>query len=507
MASYYEAIREFRELTKQRERAVLDERGERRLLMLAAWIDAGATTDPPEVISDRPEVISDRPEVVPDLSDAVADPPESRPLPTNTDRFAAGEDPSVPEADPSEEPVVREPTLRMLRDPVPAPAVDEEEAVHVEVSAGPRSNEWLASPADSHPHPVSGARFNLPADAVGAEGASAPDFSGVPGAGAASHPDWFADVQWDERPPAQPLVISAEPQWEAPSESSAELLREAGAAPPESESSWDSPGAVAAEPAEEGEWDLPLQENAPLLVAAPDEDLPPDAGGVPLPQAPSELTSDLPLAEVTLLPVPDQVPAAPAPGPRTPSLPGWSQIPLIPLSESEDVQVPESPAGTTPPPATAWSLPTVPIYRPGAAQAPVAMLVPTAQVLATAPQAPVLRGEHRVALHTIEGQVKRGVAADIDLGADGVVLAAGSGGAPERIPYARAKALFFLLQPGEKPPVSSGKRVQVTFADGRKVEGHLEDDVGPGFFLVPADARTNTARMYVLHHAVRSVTP
>jgi hypothetical protein len=223
----------------------------------------------------------------------------------------------------------------------------------------------------------------------------------------------------------------------------------------------------------------------------------------------TESTADLPLTEVTLFPVPDAEALAADSRPRTPSLGGWPPIPLIPLSESGDAPAPEPSAGGTPPPSTTWSLPQIPIYRPATGQPSIAVSPAPAATAApvAAAAAPVLHGEHRVALHTIEGQVKRGVAADIDLGSDSVLLAAGSGGTPERIPYARAKALFFLLQPGEKPPASSGKRVQVTFADGRKIEGHLEEDVGPGFFLVPADARTNTARMYVLHHAVRSVTP
>ena len=45
----------------------------------------------------------------------------------------------------------------------------------------------------------------------------------------------------------------------------------------------------------------------------------------------------------------------------------------------------------------------------------------------------------------------------------------------------------------------------VRVVDGRQVEGVLGDEMGQGFFLLPIDARTNTARVYVLSHAVRSV--
>jgi hypothetical protein len=118
----------------------------------------------------------------------------------------------------------------------------------------------------------------------------------------------------------------------------------------------------------------------------------------------------------------------------------------------------------------------------------------------------VLPGEYRVVLHTLEGGVKRGIATDIDLASDAVGLSQGPGlPAAEIIPFSRAKALFFMLQPGERPAVADGRRVKVTFVDGRQVEGVLGEEMGPGFFLLPTEARTSTARVFVLSHAVRSV--
>jgi hypothetical protein len=132
----------------------------------------------------------------------------------------------------------------------------------------------------------------------------------------------------------------------------------------------------------------------------------------------------------------------------------------------------------------------------------------TALPIPSLPETPsvILPGEHRVVLHTLEGGVKRGVANDIDLAADSVALSPAPGQpATEIIAFSRAKALFFMLQPGEKPQAATGRRVKVTFVDGRQVEGVLGEEIAQGFFLLPVETRTSTARVYVLSHAVRSV--
>jgi hypothetical protein len=65
-----------------------------------------------------------------------------------------------------------------------------------------------------------------------------------------------------------------------------------------------------------------------------------------------------------------------------------------------------------------------------------------------------------------------------------------------------------MLAAGERPPEPDGKRVRVTFADGRQVAGfspdYREDRVG--FFMIPADTRTNTGRIWVYRAAARQVT-
>ena len=65
-----------------------------------------------------------------------------------------------------------------------------------------------------------------------------------------------------------------------------------------------------------------------------------------------------------------------------------------------------------------------------------------------------------------------------------------------------------MLPAGEPPPQPEGKKVRVTFRDGRQVAG-FSVDYAPehlGFFMVPADARTHTARIWVYRTAVRQVS-
>jgi len=118
----------------------------------------------------------------------------------------------------------------------------------------------------------------------------------------------------------------------------------------------------------------------------------------------------------------------------------------------------------------------------------------------------VIRGDHRVILHTMEGQVKRGALKDPDLGAENLSLE-GTAGGVESIALGRVKAIFFMLAPGARSPAGDGQKVRVTFKDGRQVAGFSRDHQqgGPGFFVVPADNRTNTERIYIYRHGVQTV--
>jgi hypothetical protein len=116
-------------------------------------------------------------------------------------------------------------------------------------------------------------------------------------------------------------------------------------------------------------------------------------------------------------------------------------------------------------------------------------------------------GAHRVVVHTVEGLVKRGSITDAMLDAPSLPLAPQPGAAPEELPTSKVKAIFFMLSPGEKAPAAEGKKVRVTFTDGRQIAGFSPDysDAGPGFFMIPADTRTNTGRIWVYRAAVKSV--
>ncbi|MGZ6139373.1 MAG: DUF6982 domain-containing protein, partial [Myxococcaceae bacterium] len=118
-----------------------------------------------------------------------------------------------------------------------------------------------------------------------------------------------------------------------------------------------------------------------------------------------------------------------------------------------------------------------------------------------------VEGEHRVVLHTLEGQVRRGTVKDLDL-LDAVIRLAQPGRPPEAIASDRVKAIFFMQEPGTAALPSAGRRIRVGFADGRQIVGFSEDvDSGEqGFFLVPADTRTHTARIYVFRAGVQSIS-
>ncbi len=116
-------------------------------------------------------------------------------------------------------------------------------------------------------------------------------------------------------------------------------------------------------------------------------------------------------------------------------------------------------------------------------------------------------GVRRVVVHTVEGQVMRGVLENADLDSSSLSLSADPGAAPELIARNKVKAIFFMLGPGENAPPAEGKRVRVTFSDGRQVAGFSADysDEGIGFFMIPGDTRTNTGRIWVYRSAVRQV--
>ena len=117
-----------------------------------------------------------------------------------------------------------------------------------------------------------------------------------------------------------------------------------------------------------------------------------------------------------------------------------------------------------------------------------------------------VQGDRRVVIHLLDGQVKRGELRDADLMASHIPLHS-STDTLENIPIDRIKAIFFMVAPGSQRPALHGQKVRLTFQDGREVVGFSTDykTGDPGFFVTPADARSNTERIFVLRWSVLSI--
>jgi hypothetical protein len=238
------------------------------------------------------------------------------------------------------------------------------------------------------------------------------------------------------------------------------------------------------------------------------------------------ITPPPPMAEALAPPLPLPSGAAAATGP--PPLPAVAPPVLLPR--------PPSPAGGTVPEAPPDDLaarfpePAPDLFAPPPEEAPPPVraagpatgdLSPGADAAATPMEhlsAPppeeswggassFVAGEHRVVLHTVEGQVLRGSIADVDL-VDAEVGLRLPGGDVQQLPASRLKAVFFMLAPGEASPAGLGTRVRVTFGDGRQVAGMSPDysPSAPGCFVVPVESRTNTGRIWVYREAIRQVS-
>lgn len=187
---------------------------------------------------------------------------------------------------------------------------------------------------------------------------------------------------------------------------------------------------------------------------------------------------------------------------------------LAELEHSMEIDVPpEIAAAYDLAPAPAASLDFAEPPAPADVEEPVDLAAeaePEVEVASEAPAgggAALVSGVQRVVVHLLDGQVLRGSLTDADLEAPELELDTGAPGAVEQVQSAGVKAIFFMLAPGEQPPVAQGKRVRVIFRDGRQVAGFAPDyrEELAGFFVIPADARTNTGRIWVYRAAVRQV--
>ncbi len=117
-------------------------------------------------------------------------------------------------------------------------------------------------------------------------------------------------------------------------------------------------------------------------------------------------------------------------------------------------------------------------------------------------------GEHRVVVHFVNGQVKRGKLRDAKLDNETIFLELLPVQLIEQCPTQKLKAIFFLLPSGEKFSPVSGPKIRVTFSDERQITGCAPDYLSKnnGFFLYPADPRTNVAYIFIYRSAVKNIT-
>ena len=177
---------------------------------------------------------------------------------------------------------------------------------------------------------------------------------------------------------------------------------------------------------------------------------------------------------------------------------------LGPAPAVEATNGPEA-ADASPPTPTSGSEPTSSFAAEPEPPTPSSEMPATEQESGAEPAH--VAGIHRVVIHTAEGEVKRGTVTDIVLEGRDVALELQSG-ETEALPPDRIRAIFFMVDAGESPPAPEGKRVRVTFRDGRQVAG-FSNDYAPersGFFVVPADERSHTARIWVYRAAVRQIS-
>jgi len=294
------------------------------------------------------------------------------------------------------------------------------------------------------------------------------------------------DVDSFEAPPQpdeQPAVRDGTAMWGlAGSRGATETTPQAFAAPLPQDDPWDAP----AEP-----------QGAPLtpLELEPDGFGPFDLGATDHAAQPMPLALlELPPAESEVLEATDEqilevgeevVEVAPANEPPLPA----AEVAQPPVAQVVQTLTPK------PPPPEPFSAPVKPAAAATADPAP-------------APISSYIAGPHRVVIHTADGQVKRGTVCDVALDGPDLLLQPQAGGAAETLPAERVKAIFFMLAAGEAPPAPAGKKVRVTFRDGRQVAGFSPDYLPEraGFFMIPVDTRTHTARIWVYRTSVRQVT-
>ena len=126
--------------------------------------------------------------------------------------------------------------------------------------------------------------------------------------------------------------------------------------------------------------------------------------------------------------------------------------------------------------------------------------------------------QNRIVARFADGRTLKGTTQDFAPAKDAFHVITSEGGArPIKVVLADLKAVFFVKDlignalyndAKEFTRALPGKRLQVTFSDGEVLVGATQayQPDRPGFFIVPADPRSNNDRVYVVTKAVRSVS-
>lgn len=291
-------------------------------------------------------------------------------------------------------------------------------------------------------------------------------------------------------PAADWSTLSKGPNWAAPPPTDAAAPAEDswGAPPPAlTNSAWDAPPAPAPAAAAGSEWSPPT---AAL-----------EAEWSPPPPPPESMPSWTPPPAAVVLE--EFEPIEPTPGAAKDlfgSVPAGGS-----LAGDDDLTAAETPAGEEKP--VVLSDDDADLLVPIDDDSPAPKAQPLAQFSPVSLSPLEVSGEFRVAVHTRGGRTVRGSVKDIDLAKSSFLLSPQGGGDYETVYHSDVKAIFFMLAPNEKAQQGDGKKVRVTFADGRTVDGQRDGgEAKHGFFIVPLDAqRTNTRKIYIAREATSDV--
>ncbi|MEZ5417270.1 MAG: hypothetical protein R2708_08000 [Vicinamibacterales bacterium] len=124
---------------------------------------------------------------------------------------------------------------------------------------------------------------------------------------------------------------------------------------------------------------------------------------------------------------------------------------------------------------------------------------------------------NRVVARFADGRIVKGTTQDFSVTRDYFhVIPPEAGAAPIRVVVRELKAVFFVKDHvGNKEynerkqfdRLVPGRKLQVVFKDGEALVGSTTayDAARPGFFMTPADPKSNNDRIYVVARAVRAV--